>query len=119
MKTIVKLLIATVVINAAARAGIVTMRYYQLREAAQQTVLFGADASPEDLRDRILQQAQALKVPVRPENVLVKRQGGRTWADASYRQSVEYFPNQEYPMDLSFSVEAYAMVLAPPPARRD
>ena len=55
--------------------------------------------------------AVELELPVGPKDVTVKRQGTRTWADASYRQAVELFPNQEYPVDLSFSVEGYSMVL--------
>ena len=46
-----------------------------------------------------------------PDNVTVGRENGRTWADASYSQSVELFPNQKYPVDFSFSVEGYSMVI--------
>jgi hypothetical protein len=113
MKTILKVLLAVIVINAAARAGMTAKRYYQFKEAAQQAVLFGATTHPEELQEIIAQRARELQVPVTPQQIVVNRQGGRTWAEAAYRDRVEYFPNQVYPVDLSFSVEAYSMVLAP------
>jgi hypothetical protein len=111
MKTILKLLIAAVVINACARAGVAAMRYYKLKDTAQQAVLFGATSSTEELRQRILDKAVELHLPIQPANVLVRRAGNRTWADASYRYAVELFPNQEYPVNFAFTVEGYSMVL--------
>ena len=118
MKTILKVLIALIVINAAARGGMTAVRYYKFKEAAQQAVLFGSASATEELQQVILQRALELEVPVASPQVVVNRQGGRTWAEAAYRERVEYFPNQVYPVDLSFSVEAYSMVLAAPAARR-
>ena len=120
MKTILKLLVAAVVINGAVRCSLAAMHYYQFKEAAQQAVLFGATATTGDLRNLIVQRGQDLKLPVTPENVIVQRIGGRTWADAAYKQPVEVFPNQPYAWDFSFSVEAHSMVIGPqdpPPAQ--
>jgi hypothetical protein len=114
MKTAFKLLIVALVLNASARVGLASMRYYQFREAAQQAVLFGSGTPTIALRRMILDRARELSLPVREQDVVVRRQGGRTWADASYRQGVEVFPNQQYPLDFSFSVESYSMVLGPP-----
>jgi hypothetical protein len=113
MKTILKLLVAAVLINGAVRAGFAAVNYYEFKEAAQQAVLFGAAEPTSDIRRLILERAKALNLPVAPDNVTVQRQGGRTWANASYSQAVELFPNQPYPISFSFSVEAYSMILAP------
>lgn len=114
MKTILKLLIAAIVINGTARAGYASVQYFQFKEAAQQAVLFGAGTPTADVRRVILERAYELELPVQPDNVLVRRQGGRTWADASYSQSVELFPNQPYPVNFSFSVESYSTISGPP-----
>jgi hypothetical protein len=113
MKTIIKLVIAAVVVNACARAGIAAMHYYQLKQAAQEAVLFGAEVSPQDIQQQILNKAIALKLPVQEKDIVVQRNGGRTWAEAAYRETVEYFPGQKHSVDLSFAVEGYSMVLAP------
>ena len=114
MKTILKLLLAAIVINAAARAGLAAKAYFQFKESAQQAVLFGAESTPDDIQQLILERADEFDIPIAPDDVTVSREGGRTWADASYRQMVEYVPNQTYPINWSFSVEAYSMVLGTP-----
>ena len=114
MKTFLKLLIVAIVINASARAGMAAVRHYQFKEAAQQAVLFGASTPTADVRQVIVQRGKELSLPVGPANVTVRRQGGRTWADAAYSQSVELFPQQIYPMNFSFKVESYSTVMGPP-----
>jgi hypothetical protein len=111
MKTLLKLIVAVIVVNASVRAGKAALNYYQFKESAQQAVLFGAGISTDDIRERILERADELGLPVNRDNVTVGRESGRTWADASYSQSVELFPNQKYPVDFSFSVEGYSMVI--------
>lgn len=117
MKTLIKLLVAIVVINACARAGLAAKHYYQLKQAAQEAVLFGAEVSPEDIHEQILVKATTLRLPLEPKNLVVQRNGGRTWAEVAYRETVEYFPGQKHSVDLSFAVEGYSMVLAPPPPK--
>ncbi len=114
MKTILKLLLAALVINAAARGGIAAYRYYQFKDAAQQAVLFGNSESEEELQQIIIDRGLSLSLPVDADNVTVQRAAGRTWADASYRQPIEFFPNQEYPVKWTFTVEGYSMMFANP-----
>ena len=114
MKTILKLLLAALVINAAARGGIAAYRYYQFKDAAQQAVLFGNSESEEELQQIIIDRGLSLSLPVDADNVTVQRAAGRTWADASYRQPIEFFPNQEYPVKWTFTVEGYSMMIANP-----
>ena len=121
MKTILKLLVAAIMVNAAVHGGIAAMHYYRFKEAAQQAVLFGAAATTTDIRSQIVERGRELQLPIAAENVIVQRLGGRTWADAAYSQQVEFFPNQKYPVPFSFSVEAHSMILGPqdtPPSRK-
>jgi hypothetical protein len=118
MKTILKLLIAAIVLNAAVHGGLAAKHYYEFKQAAQEAVLFGADTPVTDIRQMILERAQALNLPLAADDVKVNRQGGRTWADASYRQAIEVFPNQNYKMNWSFSVEGYSMVLGATPSKK-
>jgi hypothetical protein len=113
MKTILKLVVAAIIINASVRGGFAAVRYYQFKEAAQQAVLFGAANTTTDIQQLIVSRAKELNLPVDPEKVTVQRRGGRTWADAAYSQHVEFFPNQIYPIAFSFSVEGHSMILGP------
>jgi hypothetical protein len=108
IKTVVKLLIALAVVNAAARGGMTAWSHYQLKDAAQQLVLFGVRIPTAELSNQILNKAVELDVPLELQNIDIGREGNRTVVYASYRQPVEFFPNFVYPLDLSFSVEAFA-----------
>lgn len=111
MKTILKLALALAMLNAAARAGTAAFGYYQLKDAAQQMVTFGAQTSTASLQDEIVEKASELNVPVTSGGVNVYRQGMRTRAEAAYTQPLELFPHYTYPVRLSFSVEGYSMAL--------
>jgi hypothetical protein len=118
MKTFFKLLIVVIVLNAAVHGGLAAKRYFQLKQAAQEAVLFGAETPVTDIHQIIIERAQALNLPVLADDVKVNRQGGRTWADASYHEAIEVFPNQSYPVSWSFSVEGYSMVLGANPVKK-
>jgi len=109
MRTIVKLLIAVAIVNAAARVGMAEASFYRLKDRAQELVTFGAEATPEQIQDQILQVAQGLNVPLDPSALEVNRAGLHTTASASYTQPVEVFPNYIYPLDFEFRVEALTM----------
>jgi len=61
----------------------------------------------------ILSAAVRLNVPLKAEDLLVRRQNGRTTASGSYKQSVEFFPNYLYPLSFSFVVDAVSLGGAP------
>ena len=109
MKTILKLLIAAVILHAVYRAGTSAAAYYQLKDASQQILVFGGRATPAQLQASILAKAEELAVPLAPENVLVERQGVRTTAEASYTDPIELLPRYRYPFTYSFRVEAISL----------
>jgi hypothetical protein len=109
MKTIIKILIAIAILNASARVGTAAAGYYQLKDASQELLTFGAQASPGEIQNHILQKAQGFNVPLEAGDVEVTRDGLRTTAKASYTQGVEVFPNYIYPINFKFSVEALSM----------
>jgi hypothetical protein len=106
MKTIIKLLITAAVLNACVRCGIVAWHYYQLKDATQQMVTFGANVAPNTLHNQIVEKAMEMALPVAPENVDVQREGNRTTATVKYMQPVEVFPRYTYPVDFGFTVDA-------------
>ena len=109
IRTIVKLLIAAAIINAAARAGMAAWTYYRLRDEAQQLMRFGTRVTTAELANEIREEAMSLGVTLEPENLEVRRDGDRTLVDASYVQPVEFFPTFTYPLEMSFSLETFAV----------
>ena len=112
MKTLFKLVVALLVLNASVRGAMAMWQYYQFKDAAQQIVLFGQRADPEELQANIIAKATELNVPVRPDDVKISRDGTRTVAEGSYVQTVQFFPNYPYPVKFTFLVDAVS--LGPP-----
>lgn len=117
IKTIFTLLIVVILLNAAGHAGMAAWRHFQVRDQAQQLILFGSSVSTDDLEFQISQIAEEFEVPIAPEDIIVSRQGARTIAEAYYTIPVELFPRFFYPIDLSFTVEAFAITGATPTNR--
>jgi len=109
MKTVLKLVIAVTLLNAVVRGADAAWNYYQIKDAAQQTLVFGASSTSAQLHAQILSMAVTLKVPLKPEDLRVRRQAGRTTAEGSYTQAIEFFPNYVYPVSFSFAVDAVSV----------
>jgi hypothetical protein len=117
MKSLIKIIIAAVVVNALYRCGTVAVAYYQFKDETQQMVLFSQGQTVSELSKQILDEAAKRSVPLEEEGLTVKREGARTVAEAAYTQSVEVFPRYSYPVKFSFTVEAYGFGGAAPPTR--
>ena len=109
MKTVIKLIIAAVLVNAAYQGGSVFLKYYQFKDEIQQMILFGQAETVGDLTRQILGEAMKRDVPLDEDGVTVNREGARTVAEVSYTENVELFPRWQYPVDFSFSAEAYGV----------
>jgi hypothetical protein len=109
VKTFLKILIAVAILNAAVRGGMAFAGYYQLKDAAQQIITFGANAASGQIQNELLQKAVELEVPLNPADVDVRKDGLHTYVTASYTQPVEVFPNFTYPVNFHFTVEALNM----------
>ena len=109
MKTILKIAVALVLINAVVRVGLVAWSYYQLKDAAQQEVTFAGRMPADMIASRVFEKAVELQVPIEREAIAVSRDDTLVHLDASYTQPVELFPSYVYPVELSFSVEARAL----------
>lgn len=112
IKTIFTMAIVVIILNGVYHAGMAAWRHFQVRDQAQQLVLFGGNTSTADLEYQIAQIAEEFEVPIAREDIVVTRQGARTIAEAYYTMPVEVFPRIFYPVDLSFMVEAFAVSVA-------
>src|SRR5262245_30692553 len=106
MKTLFKLVIAILLLNAAIRGGLAMYQYYQFKDAAQQAVLFGQRADPEEIQATIAAKATELSVPLRADDIKVSRDGQRTVAEGYYVQPVQFCPNYPWPVKFTFLVDA-------------
>ena len=106
MKTVIKLLVAMVVLNATVRLGMSAWTQYQFRDSVQEVVLFGGTQTTAKLKQAIMEEAAEQGVPVADDDVAVQREGMLTTAEATYVDDIELFPTYVYPMTWSFKVDA-------------
>lgn len=118
MKILIKFLIAAAIVNATARVGLASARYYQFKDASQELVTFGVNAAPGELQNSILDRATALNLPVTSEDIEVTRDGQYMRATASYTEDVEVFPTYTYPMAFHFTVQGIRLGGISPPVNK-
>jgi hypothetical protein len=105
--SLLRVAVAVAIINASVRVGFAYWAFYQLRDDAEQTAIFGAKEPEWALQTAVLDKADELFLPLEAEDVTVTRSGFRTVIEASYVQPIEYFPSQSYPMKFTFAVEGF------------
>lgn len=105
MRTLVKLVIAAMILNAAGRYGLSAWTHYNFRDSVQQTLLFGDNASPAELANEIMREAERQEVPLDPDELNVQQNGGVVTATATYVDRIELFPRYIYPKTWEFDIE--------------
>jgi hypothetical protein len=86
-----------------------TWHYYEFKDAAQQVVLFGQRADPEEIQANIVARATEMSVPIRPDDVKVSRDGTRTVAEGYYIQARGLLPQLSWPVKFTFVVDAISL----------
>jgi hypothetical protein len=110
MKTLIKLIIAALIVHGTWRAGMVYFRYYQFKDGVQQTAQFSGTRSEQDLHNRVVELARELQVPLDADRVTIRRQDNHTLIDATYDERIELLPRYFYPWQLRVNVDAFTIV---------
>jgi len=112
MKTLIKLLVAAAIVYASWKAGSAYWRFYKLKDAAQDTALFGASRSTDEIHNSVVEVANELNLPVDPDKVVVRRVPNHTYVRTSYVERIEIFPNFFYPWE--FKLDLDVLTMTPP-----
>ena len=105
-KTLIKLLIAALVVNATWRAGNVYLKYFRFKDDVHEAALFAARQSDSQVQAKVMSLAEQFDIPLKPENVSITRNERRTVINAVYTDEVELVPTKFYPWEFKVSVEA-------------
>jgi len=111
MKTIIKLLIAALVIHATFKAGMVYKRYYEFKDDVTQVAQFGTNQTDNQLRSGVIDAARRRDIELDDKGVAVRRQNHHIIIDASYLEQVELAPRYFYPWDAKIHVDVLTLVL--------
>ena len=111
MKTIVKLIVAALVIHATYRAGVVYMRYYEFKDDVTQIAQFGVRRTDNELKNNVLEAARRREIPLNPDAIRVRRDNHHIMIDARYIEQVELAPRYFYPWEAKLHVDVLTLVL--------
>ena len=105
MKTIIKLVVAALVVHATFRAGTVYLRYYNFRDDVHQIAQFAGRATDNELVNRVLEAAQQREVPIDPGVITVRRPPNHLLIDGTYSERIELLPRYFYPWQFKLDVD--------------
>ena len=109
MKTLIKLLIAALVVHASWRSGTVFWRYYKLKDGAQAAALFAGRKTEAELHSRVMEIAHELDVPMDPAALTVRKEPNHTYINGSYIDQIELVPRYFYPWQFKLDVDVFTL----------
>ena len=107
MKTVIKLLIAAVVLHGAFRIGAAYWALYQYEDELQQIAQFAGNRQAKEVRDQALTKATEMALPITSEAIQVRRSDREIFIDVAYVDQVQIFPTYYRPWEFKASVKAW------------
>ena len=97
MRTLLKLALAALLINASWQLFSVYWSHFKFVDAVQATTQFRGDKTEEQIRTRILELAGEFDLPISDENLTIQGNRTHTVVDSAYTRSVKLLPGYAYP----------------------
>jgi len=104
IRTIVKLIILAVIVNAAVNVVPVFWADFRFKDAVKELARFSAKLDDKKIAGEVMDIAVRMEVPLAAQDVRVSRLGKRVVIETSYHVEMEYFPQQFYGRDFSMRV---------------
>ena len=111
MKTIIKLIIAALIVHGTWRAGTVYLRYFEFRDDVQQIAQFAGRQTDSELLTRVMEAAQVHGIPLAPSAATVRRLNNHLLIDATYTERIELLPRYFYPWQFKMNVDVLTTTL--------
>jgi len=92
MKTIIKIVLALVVLTAAAQAGMASLTNYQFQDAIHESLLFDPRASEAEIIEMVVKLGSEHGLSVEAGNVTVREVGSDLIVSATYTREVNLLP---------------------------
>ena len=106
MKTLIKLLIAALIVNACYRVGMAYWEYYEFEDSIEKAIQFSRQATPEQLTSAVMELAEERSIPLDQSSVKVTQVHRQVVVDASYERNVDVAPRlpRKFQFDVHVSV---------------
>jgi hypothetical protein len=109
-RKIVNLAIFLLIANALYRFVPVYFHYQQFKDAVHETALFSRGRTDAQLIDQVMDLAAKYQIPLDREYVQVRRENERTIIDASYIETIEWFPSYTRKWQFNVGEQAFTNV---------
>jgi hypothetical protein len=104
MRTIVKLVIAGLILNGAYRLGAAYWDHYAFEDAARDAAQFSAMATEREIAQHVVSLAAEHDIALDAADVTIEKIPRRITIDGAYTRSIELVPRYARPWDFSFHV---------------
>lgn len=111
MRTLIKLVIAGLIVHGVFRAGTSYMTYYTFRDELRQIAQFSAGRSERELHARAMEIANEMNVPVDAARLAVRKDRDHTFINASYETGIELLPRYYHPWRFNVSIDAWTFTV--------
>jgi len=92
MKTIIKIVVALVVIVGCFNAGRAIMSEYRFEDAVHEALLFDPRMTDKEIVQMVMKTAGDYNVPIDPKDIAIRQQGPDVTVNMSYTQNVVVIP---------------------------
>ena len=108
MKTLLKLAIAALVLNATWRIGSEYLKDYEFKDETREAAMLEGQ-SEEELRQRVLELAQKYDAPLNDEDLTISVEQRHVLVSAAYQKAIQVVPGFEYPWKFAWTADAYVL----------
>jgi len=108
MKTVLKLIVVGLMLNALWRLGSAYVSFYEFKDSVRIAAL--GSKSDDVLRQRILELASTYDLPVAEEDIIIRREEHHTYVESPYTAAVPVLPGYKYQWPFKVDVDAYVIV---------
>jgi hypothetical protein len=117
MTTVIKFVIAALILNAAGRAGMAAFDHYQFVDAAHEAMVFAPNASDKQLVASVARLAREHYVPITEDDISLRHHGPDIIIEFSYSKDVNLAPgySRRWTFEPSISVRSLRLIPTPTP----
>jgi hypothetical protein len=106
MKAVLRLAVALLVANVAWHTWLASSSFYKFRDAVQSASQTAIGRSDEEVRGRVMELASVYSVPIREEDLSLRRDTKQLFIDGSYVQRIEVVPGYSFPWTFDLHIDS-------------
>lgn len=110
MKTVIKIVIALLVVTASFNAGRAALNNYQFQDAVHEGLLFDVRASDDQITDMVMKVASEYDIPINEEDIHIRDAGRDVEVTMAYTTNVAFVPGV-FARDWTFTPSASVRIL--------